>query len=89
MRAAWYLSEEWWSVMRETWQVVVYLKNSEKVKYDVGNERDAHEYARNIQQDGAFFKDERGVGIYFPVHEVFKIKTVPPDVELKVTKVNA
>lgn len=71
------------------WTVVVYLVTDRKLSFSVGNEQDAREYARNIQREGPFICDSRGVKTYYPVHQVFKVKVVPPGIELEETETDA
>lgn len=57
-----------------------------KIEYRVGNLSDAREYARLIITEGPFVTDGRGVITYYPPAQVFKVKIVPPDVELVQTE---
>jgi len=70
------------------WRVITHLMTSNKVENRVGNKRDACEYARQIQRFGVYYTDDRGIITYFPAWQVFKVKVVPPDVELQVTETN-
>ena len=53
-----------------------------KITHRVGNLADAKEYAHLIVTKGPFVKDGRGVITYYPVQQIFKVKIVPPGVEL-------
>ena len=72
--------------MSDRWSVIVYLRSSLKETFLVGNEKDAMQYASRIQREGALVVDARGVTTFWPVQEIFKVKVVPPGVELVVTE---
>lgn len=64
------------------YKVVVYLKTSLDKPYVVENTslRHAREYARNTQRYGIRL-NEPDAEVYYPVHEIFKIKILPQDAE--------
>jgi len=64
--------------MSDHWEVVVYLDSLDKAKFLVGNLSDARQLSRRIQREGVRLTDGRGVETYWPTHQVYKVKLIPP-----------
>ncbi len=68
------------------YKVVVYLATSldKPVAVEHTSLRHAREYARNIQRHGARVM-ESDAEVYYPVHEVFKVKVLPQNADHSTT----
>ncbi|MHC4181608.1 MAG: hypothetical protein ACYSWU_29295 [Planctomycetota bacterium] len=65
------------------YKVVVYLKTSldKPVIVENTSRRHAREYARHVQERGARVT-EPDAEVYYPVHEIFKVKVMAQDAKV-------
>lgn len=69
------------------WRVIVHTCFHYKVIYKIKSREMALEYLSNISKTGCIYSDNRGVKTFIPIHNIMKIKLIPPDVDTEKTVV--
>lgn len=73
-------------MVKGKWRVIIHTNLFYKVTHVVGSREMALEYAERILTHGDYYTDERGVITFLPIAQIFKVKVIPPDVELDKTE---
>lgn len=69
-----------------TWKVITHTDFYYKIVHEINSKEMAKEYVERILTRGDFYKDDRGVTTFIPTARIMKVKLVPPDVEMELTK---